>query len=86
MTSTHELDALADVLGGHVADVRDEFELQVAGTLASRARAQVRRDVLPFEVEGPMHGRGGLEDLGHRGAGVAVGLTATGTPHRPRSR
>ena len=69
-----ELDALADGLGGHVADVRDELQLEVGRPLAPRARAQVRRDVLPFEVEGPMHGRGGLEDLGHRGVGVAVGL------------
>ena len=63
------------VCDGHVADVRDELQLEVGRALAPGARAQVRRDVLPLEVEGPMHGGGGLEDLGDRGMPVSlVGL------------
>ncbi len=71
-----ELALLPDGLGGDLADMRDELQLQVVRLGATVARAQVGRDILPLEVERPVHGRGGLESQGDRCVNVQrVGLT-----------
>jgi hypothetical protein len=72
-----ELAPLPDRLGGDLADVRDELQLQVGRLGATVARAQVGRDILPLDVERPMHGHGGVESQGDRCITVhRVGLTS----------
>ena len=71
-----ELAPVPDRLGGDLADVRDELQLQVVRLRAAVARAQVGRDVLALEVERAVHGDGGLSRRGDRGVAVQrVGLT-----------
>jgi hypothetical protein len=61
-----ELASAPDGLGGDLADVRDELQLQVVRLVAALARAQVGRDVLPLDMEGPVHGSWQLEESGRR--------------------
>jgi hypothetical protein len=60
---------LLDVLGGDLADVRDELQLQVFRLSTACARAHVGHDMLPLDVEGAVHGDGGL---GRRSDSVAI--------------
>src|SRR5947199_10462020 len=71
-----ELAPLLDRLGGDLADVCDELQLQILCLNTTVARAQIGRDVPPLEVERAMHADGGLG--GRRQRVVAVkraGLT-----------
>jgi hypothetical protein len=61
---------LVDGLGGDLADVRDELQLQVVRLSAKVSRAQVRHDMLPLDVEGAVHGYGGLDSRSDRGVAV----------------
>ena len=71
-----ELAPLPDGLGGDLADVCDELQLQVVRLSATVARAQVRRDILPLEVERAVHGDRGLGGRSDRGVAVQrVSLT-----------
>ena len=55
-----ELASVPDGLGGDLADVRDELQLQVVRLLTAVARAQVRRDVPALAVERAVHVQDGL--------------------------
>src|SRR5437867_5612541 len=67
---------LLDGLGGDVADVRDELQLQVVRLSATVARTQVRHDMLPLDVKGAVHGDDGLGDRSDRRIAVQrVSLT-----------
>jgi hypothetical protein len=62
--------SLLDDLGGDLADVRDELQLQVVRLSAKAARTHVGRHILPLEVERAVHGYSGL--LGRSERGVTV--------------
>ena len=58
---------LLDGLGRDLADVRNELQLQVVRLSATVARAEVRRDIPPLDVERAVHrddGLGGRSDRG----------------------
>ena len=59
-----QLAPVPDGLAGHLADVGDELQLQVVRLGAPVAGAEVGGDVLPLDVERPVHGRRGLEGQG----------------------
>jgi len=65
-----ELAAIPDRLGGDVADVRDELQLQVVGLLAGIARTQVGRDVLALAMERAVH----ASDTPVHGGGRRIGV------------
>jgi hypothetical protein len=56
-----EIAPLVDGLGGDLADVRDELQLQVLRLSATFARAQIRHDMLPLDMEGAVHGDNSLD-------------------------
>ena len=67
---------LLDGLGRDLADVRDELQLQVVRLSATVARAEVRRDIPPFDVEGAVHRDDSLRGRNDRGVTFQrVGLT-----------
>ena len=58
---------LLDGLGRDLADVRNELQLQVVRLGATVARAEVRRDIPPLDVESAMHRDDGLRGRDDRG-------------------